>query len=246
MIRFQFRCPPPSQTPRSGAVILDLHDVKASVGGSLEKRPAADLHSSSPPLASPASDFPRKNAPLTAECRRLVIATSLLGQEMANIVLSLGSLSEDEDTAYPIPCDTTSSSSVSTSSAHFFPLQILINRSAPPTRPSSSSSVVGTITVTIDSPSAHVDLPKSLLEGLQLWADDVSQLAEQTFSTIAWDIETKGESRFTSLMRSLFFAKSRCYGGKNGENGIGGTHPKARVETVLSIALSEGMATRWG
>lgn len=97
--------------------------------------------------------------------------------------------------------------------------------------------------MTIDSPSAHVDLPKSLLEGLQLWAADVSQLAEQKFGTIVWDTDTRGESRFTSLMRSIFFAKSRRYGRNNDQGSVSGAHPKARMETVISSALSEGTET---
>lgn len=97
--------------------------------------------------------------------------------------------------------------------------------------------------MTINSPSAHVDLPKSLLEGLQLWAGDFSQLAEQTFGTIVWDKDTRGESRFTSLMRSIFFAKSRRYERSNDQGGVSGAHPKARTETVISSALSEGMGT---
>jgi autophagy-related protein 2 len=237
MIRFQCRCPPPPlQTPRSGAVILDLHDVNVSIKATSDKTPAVDVRSPTPSLASHAHNLSPQDAPFIAECRRLVIATSLPGQEIANIVLSLGSLCSEDFT----PCDTTTSSSTS---ARLLPLRVTINRSASPTRSPSSTPLVGVISVTIDSPSAHVDLPKTLLEGLQLWAADVSQLAEQTFGTIVWDTDTRGESRFTSLMRSIFFAKSRRYGRSNDQGGVSGAYPKARMETVISSALSEGMRT---
>jgi autophagy-related protein 2 len=99
--------------------------------------------------------------------------------------------------------------------------------------------------VAIDSPSAHGDLPKSQLEGLQLWADEVSQLdalpfVERGYGGVTRDKDT---SRFTSLIRSLFFAKSN--GRSNDESGVDSTYLQARIETLINISLSEGLDMRW-
>jgi autophagy-related protein 2 len=243
MIRLQIRCPPPAeQAPRSGAIILDLHDLNISNGTSSEKISAAGM-------ISAVQKSPPQQPLFTAECERLVVATSLHGQEMASIVLSIGSLcSEDEFASDSDRCD--GSTSPASTSVHPLPLQIHVSRSASTTRSTSSkTSVLCTIAVTMDSPSAHADLPKPLLEGLQLWANDVSKfdvspLVGQTSSGVARDTNMKRDSRITSLVKSLFFAKFTHNGSGNYESSISGPHSKARIETVISITLSEGEAIR--
>lgn len=249
MIRFEFRCPPPpSQAPRSGAVIIDLHGMEMSSGGSAEARSEAKVHPTSPPSATPIHERPAQIILLTADCHRLVIATSLPGQEIARIILSLGSIcSEDEHTCDFFCSDfSTSPPLSSTSSTYLSALKMHLSRSTSPTSSFSKSSVLGTLAVVINSPSAHGDLPKHVAESLQLWADDVSQfdasrLVEQNSVGDTGDIDIKRESRFMSLIKGLFFTGSRRYGRSNAKGMARITYPEARIETVISLTLSKGL-----
>jgi autophagy-related protein 2 len=86
-------------------------------------------------------------------------------------------------------------------------------------------------------------MSKSLLDGLQLWADDVSQLMERTFGSICDTDTERAESRNPSLIGSRFFAKSRRYGSKSSEassTGFNEACAEAPSETVIKFAFSEG------
>jgi len=249
MIRLQVRCPPPpSRAPRSGAVILDLHGISLYNGARSEQKLAtrfANVASSSSPPASRAQDLSRSVALLTADYQRVVFATSLLEEDVASVILSFGSLSSlDETIPDSSRFGSSPSSPVSKSTATALPLRLLVSRTESTTKPSSSGlPASGTIVVTMDVPSVHADMSKSLLDGLQLWADDVSQLVDRTFGGTGDTDTEKAESRNPSLIGSRFFAKSRRYGSKSSEEssvGFSGPHADVPSETVIKIALSEG------
>lgn len=96
----------------------------------------------------------------------------------------------------------------------------------------------GTLVITADIPSVHVNLDKSLVDGLQYWVDDVSQLVERTFGDKAKDSASeRGISRNSSLLGSHFFAQSS--GGSEAEFS---PRPagEAASETVVKLSVSEG------
>lgn len=86
-------------------------------------------------------------------------------------------------------------------------------------------------------------MSKPLLDGLQLWADDVAQLVERTFGGAGGDTGTeKAESRNPSLIGSRFFAKPSRYGSKSSQSSTGssGAHTKTSSEIVIKVVVSEG------
>jgi autophagy-related protein 2 len=247
MIRLQVRCPPPpSRVPRSGAIILDMHGIRLSNETVLEAKPAIRfVDSPSSPPESHTQEFSDRDTLLTAQCQRLVIAGSLLDSEIASIVLSLGSLSSvDEAVPDSSRFGTGISSPVKMSTVDPLPLRIHVSQTKPASKPSLRLRTSNAVVVTIDLPSLHADLSKSLLDGVQLWADDVSQLMERTFGGVGEDADTeRAESRDPSLIGSRFFVKPRRHGSKSSDEGstsFNGAHVEAPKETVIKIALSEG------
>ena len=90
----------------------------------------------------------------------------------------------------------------------------------------------------MDIPSVYVNLSKPLLDGLQYWVDDVSQLAERALGEKSKDAGSEhGLSRNSSLLGSHYFAQSS--GGSEVE-----FSPKllgeGASETVVKLSVSEG------
>lgn len=96
----------------------------------------------------------------------------------------------------------------------------------------------GTLVITTDTPSVYVNLNKPLLDGLQYWVDDISQLMERTFGEKSKDCASeRGLSRNSSLLGSHYFAQSS--GGSESE-----FSPKPAgesvSETVVKLSVTEG------
>ena len=247
MIRFEVRCPPlPPRTPRSGAIILDLHGTRLSSGTQLERKPTTAFAGADSPSSphSPlfcAQESLRRHALLTAACQRLVIAVSPLGQRTANMVLSLGSLSSTEEVIQEVGSFGAIASPPVTLPDPPSSIRIFISQSES-TISSQRPTPSNTVAVTIDVPSVHADISKLLLDSLQLWADDVSQLVEHA---AAGDTDTeKAESRNPSLIGSRFFAKTRRHGSEESSSGFSGTRAEVGNETVIKIVLSEGLSVQ--
>lgn len=244
MIRLEVRCPPsPQHASRSGAAVLDLHGMKLFAGMQLERKPMTRFTNVDPPSSSPVFDTQEslgRHPLLAVECQRLVIAMSPLGQQRANIIMSLGLLSTAGEVIQDIGAVGASASA---------PVTLPVTSSSPPLRIRISRSELAnpnTIAVTIDISSVHADISKPLLDGLQLWADDITQLVERTLNAPTGDTDTeKAESRNPSLIGSRFFAKTRRYGSKSSEeSSVGGSvadRTEVGNEIVVKIGLSEGL-----
>jgi autophagy-related protein 2 len=198
------------------------------------------------PLSPPAScskEYSGCVTLLTAECQRAVIASSLVEEEIANAILSLGFLSsEDEAVLDSNRFGANNSSPGPKSNTAPLPLQIHVSRTEPAIK--YFSSRIPTTVVTLDIPSVHIEMSKPLFDGLQLWADDVSQLVERIFGGAGGDTDTeRAESRNPSLIGSRFFAKSRRYGSRSSQGsntGFNDAHAEAPSETVIKIVITEG------
>ena len=240
VIRVEVRCPQPPRFPdsRSGALILDLHNINLSPGGSSGdgstlKARFADLDAS-----GDISHLSSRRAPhnlFLLDIGRIVVAHSLADEGKAHLLVSLGPLS-------PVPI----SPGVATprfggrspppGDQGFSPPAISISVSK--TAPKSRQQKPGTLVVTTDIPSVYVNLDKPLLDGLQYWVDDVSQLAERIFGDKPkYPTSESGLSRNSSLLGSHYFAQSS--GGSEAE-----FSPKplgeGASETVLKLSVSEG------
>ncbi|KAF8212161.1 hypothetical protein K438DRAFT_1806068 [Mycena galopus ATCC 62051] len=220
MIRVQIRCPPPpGRLARSGALVVDIHDVEVSIGPTEKKN---TTRFASRDLVPPINTVEAETL-LSVGCRRIVVACSFVAENKATALLSIGSLasSNAEDAELPLllPRITLSKSTAS--------------------RQSSASTVV----LVVQIPSVCVHVSKPLLDGLQYLADDVAQLLERTFGSESGSDQEKADSQDSSLIGSRFFAKSRS--GSTTSSGLtagrntANTANTPKSETVVKVEITE-------
>jgi len=190
VIRLSLRCPPPPlSNERSGIIVIDIHDIKTTVGSTpTEHHARFATHDDLSTRHLGDSDQ------LKVHFRRAVLASSLVGANSATAFASIGSLMDNrEEDSYE--CD-----------KKLTPLRpcVLMQLNA------ASLKTIPVVALSINIPSIHVDLSKSHFDGLQYFADDVAQFLER-MSADTNDIgEPDNDSRETNLIGSLFFAKSRA------------------------------------
>ncbi|RPD66149.1 hypothetical protein L227DRAFT_488798, partial [Lentinus tigrinus ALCF2SS1-6] len=219
-LRVEIRTPPPvNRSPRAGAVVLDIHDLRLTPGASPEQEAtptarfgtAEELYGAEAPNQRQTG---HDHVILGAAWRRIVVAYSIVGEAKAR-----------------------------KSSSQSLRPQLIIRKT-----PTSPDSHVTSTTVSIDLPSVHVELSKPLLDGLQLWADDLTQLAESAFAESAGsDSGTqKAGSGDSSLIGSRYFARASTVGsstesgGPSLANTIRGRQ-ETRSETAVKIAVTEAV-----
>ncbi|OBZ75363.1 Autophagy-related protein 2 [Grifola frondosa] len=241
ILRVEIRTPsPPSCSHRSGAVVLDIHGLGFNGDPYVtESYPQTRMKTSA-----------GQNTLLSADWRRVVLAYALVGESKASAVLSLGSLSVDDGTRGTMEGVPISPATPPTprQSGPLAKPHVMLTRSDL-SKPSPTSSSVQTLVISLDIPSIHVQFSKPLLDGLQLWADDLAQLLEAVFSDSATsDGDTeKACSRDASIIGSRYFAKMKAMGSRGSETESGKTSinsgPTAannsRSETVVKVTLSE-------
>jgi len=150
----------------------------------------------------------------SAQCGRILISHSLIGQSLATGLLSLGPLNSRDEVGLLIDHPTP------------LPPQISVIRSH-----ASSGSITA---LNIEVPSVHVVVSKESLDGLQYLIDDASQCLEKFSQRTSKTGTTKNDS--TSLIGSRFFSKSR---GSSGSASAISTFDDSK-ETVLKVVVSEG------
>jgi len=241
VIRVEVRCPQPPRFPdsRSGALVLDLHNVHLSPCGLSGDRSTLRARFADLDTSGDASHFSSRHAPrnlLLFDIGRIVVAHSLASEGKAYLLVSLSPLSHVPispgivtarfgRTSPTLGDQGFSSSAVSISVSKTTPI-------------SPRQQKPGTPVVTIDVQSVYVNLSNPLLDGLQYWVDDVSQLAERMFGDKPRDSTLeRGLSRNSSILGSHFFAQSS--GGSEAE-----FSPKlaggGASEMVVKLLVSEG------
>jgi len=215
VVRLSVRCPPPPHLdPRSGILVVDVHDISLHLG----TKPNANKHSLrflerntwQPDISDEAVLF-------RLEFCRAILASAAGGETVASAFASIGSLVEEDSSSSP-----TSRTS---------PLKPRMCIMRPP--PGNSSSTPA-LAISVDIPAVHVDIQKSGVDELQYWADDIGQLLERLVD--ANDKGKIGDSRDTSLIGSRFFVRSR--GGSGFESGMMGS-ANDNAESVLKLSITE-------
>ncbi|KAI0336552.1 hypothetical protein GY45DRAFT_1291461 [Cubamyces sp. BRFM 1775] len=241
-VRVEVRVPPPAlRSPRSGAVIIDLHDLLLSPGQapprggvpSARFGTADDLYG--PDSARPLNQ--EDSILLGATWKRIVVAHSLVGQSKARAILSLGPLTIQDGNSFGVGTPPTGD----LPSPGLSP-QLIVRRT--PAAPSPHVSV-NTTTVSLDIPSVHVELTKPLLDGLQLWADDLTQCMDAAFSERPpsdTDTERAG-SADSSMIGSRYFARTSTMSSApdSGVTSLAATIKarETRSETAVKVTLTE-------
>lgn len=230
MIRLQVSCPPPpGASPRSGAIIVDLHDVQ--LGDGAPRKKLAARFASDPVAPANAVDG---SALATIQLGRLLVASSPVGERLATAILSLGPLGSAADFADDVPGHAEFGPAMSQSS----PLnpRITVTQSKSRTHHADPfASAANVLALTIDIPSIHADVSKKMADALQYWADDVAQLLERTFGPGSDSDTERADSRDASLIGSRYFAKS-----SSGSGSAVSTSHQRSGETVVKVAITEG------
>jgi autophagy-related protein 2 len=210
-LRFELRVPPPRNIPRSGALIVDIHNIELRNGLKQANQRPHFTESSLKALSTPADCQPI----FSVECERILVAHSLVGQALATTLVALGPLGSVDDAEsidQPAPLR-----------PRFSVIQ-----------PHPASGVITALNVEL--PSAHVVVSKELLDGLQYFIDDVSQLFERFSQLTAKVASETAESGDTSLIGSRFFSKSRS----NSGSALMSSTSTNNSENVVKVSISEG------
>lgn len=200
LIRLQVRCPLPTGiSPRSGSLILDLHDIRVANG--LSRKPPSTRFADATSLATDGDVL------AALKIGRIVISSSTMTIGKAAALLSIGPLTSSDDHEE--------------ASISLLPYAVV-----------TKSSRTSTLALTISIPSVCVNMSKPALDGLQYWADDVTQLLEGAFGTAP----SGGDSDKSSIIGSRFFTQSRS--GSGSETTTRASKPK-QSETAVKITISE-------
>ncbi|PCH37996.1 hypothetical protein WOLCODRAFT_87760 [Wolfiporia cocos MD-104 SS10] len=213
MIRVQVRTlSPKPHAQRSGALVLDVHDLRLSPGEqNSDEQSTARFADVDGLYASRSSSLPitaahGSNTVLALTCGRVVVAYAPVSEGRACALVSLGPLATDSRRDGVQFGAGTSPNDRQVRDALARP-HVQLMRTLPPA--SADAPAVTKTSITVDIPSLHAELSKTTLDGLQLWADDVTQLLENAFGDSSlWDLDTEApESRNPSLIGSRYFAK---------------------------------------
>ncbi|KAI0721077.1 hypothetical protein C8T65DRAFT_601842 [Cerioporus squamosus] len=246
-LRVEIRTPPPpNRSPRAGAVVFDIHELRLTPGATPEQEvtptarfgTAEELYGTDASSQRPAG---QDHVILGAAWKRIVVAYSIVGESKARSILSIGPLSHRESDLSPH--FGVGTSPVRESSSPSLRPQLIIRKT-----PAAPDSQVSSTTVSIDIPSVHVELSKPLLDGLQLWADDLTQLAEFAFAEPAGSNAgtQRARSGDSSLIGSRYFARASTVGsgtesgGPSLANTIRGRQ-ETRSETAVKVAVTEAV-----
>lgn len=223
--------------PRSGAVVLDIQNLHLS-NGSVPDATQQDLRFADtdgyPELTRKDSEAP---VMATAQWQRLIFAYTPPGESRAVSLLSLG------PRLIP-PVQGLNSYSGSPLKVQVDDVQLspepLVTVSQSLAKPSSNLLESTTLVLTVDIPSIFVKLSKIEVDGLQLWADDISRITESVFAS---QPNSANNSRDPSLIGSRFFAKTRRSDGSTADSMSTVTAQRTRSskEIVIKATVGEGM-----
>ncbi|KAI0054145.1 hypothetical protein FA95DRAFT_1585813 [Auriscalpium vulgare] len=234
LIRAQIRCPsPPKLSPRSGALVLDVHGVVLSTYSS-----AHSLRQTRFAEAEERDSEAIGDRLLTAEWQRLVVACSMAGSPTATALLSVGAPSIVDVAQSPVGNRPFLKSHMDVRHA----ARIVLSRNKSLARRGDHTGESMPLIVTADIPSVHANLSKPVLDGLQLWADDVTQFFER-LATASQDLGSDTDSRDPSLIGSRFFVKTKR-GSQDAESGTSSSLREGppKGEVIIKATISQVFA----
>lgn len=211
---------------------MDLHDVQVS------NKP---LDPESPTIRFGDGDESRnpriKNLPgqlLSGQIRGIVLSYAHVGNSKAHAFISLGSLPR-ADAIHPGSASLLLSEQTSDS----LPIRFQLTQLAPSKSTVSTSPHRQRTSIIINVPLINVVLEKPVFDGLQIWADSVTQAV----TAVTEETETEvAQSRNPSLIGSRFFARSRRVGSRGSDESSFGTTATTPIqsETAVKVIIAEG------
>lgn len=221
-----------SRRHRSGALVLDIHDLRFSNKHQQDSVRQGLRFVDVGPSLEPSRVNTGNEVPVlaTAEWRRLVLAYAAAGESKATIILSIGSLPSG-DVRMGSPGRATASEATPVP-------RVILSQSS--SRHSADLVESTTLVATVDIPSVFVKVSKLEVDGLQLWADDISRITEAAFTSRP---TSASSSRDPSLIGSRFFAKSRGSSSSTSDSmsTLGAQRTSTTKQAVIKATVDEGM-----
>lgn len=220
MIRLQIQCPhPPECLPRSGALLLDCHEIRITAGSMPPARRPGTRFAVADPSETTAlpKDFDETSL-MEADFKRLLVACSPISSQRATSILSFGPL-------HPGGQDTGDVRQIGTSEI-LSSLQphLSITKLTPHSKERSSVTALS-----FNIPFVQIDVVKHVLDGLQFWADDISQLIERTFNSDGDNGQSKNLGPLSTRTRITNAPIRSSSGGRN--------------EIVVKVVISDGISS---
>jgi autophagy-related protein 2 len=239
MLRAQVRCPPPpDKSTRSGAMIIDFHGLEMTMGSPRPVQPrhahfASDVHDDTHVAGQQSNEDDYDPDELVViRLSRILVSQSIVAQRKATGVLSFDAVLPDvTGENEPVPSVGFGDRAVVRR------MRIAIRH---PTTTMTRQPMKKTA-ITVQLPSISAVLSKPLIDGLQFFADDSSQLAARLLGTVGPRVTQSSDGRDPSLIGSRFFAR---YGSRSASISFTDTSPNAgdsKSETVVKLDIAQGM-----
>lgn len=231
-LRAEVRCRSPSLQPsRSGGIILDLHDVQVSNRPLDQEPPTIRFGDVGESMNSRVKNLPGQL--FSGQIRGIVLSYAPVGDSKAHAFISLGSLPRTDDAHRG-----SASLLLSEQARDSLPIRFQLTQVAPSKFAVSSSTHRTSIIINV--PLVNVVLEKPVFDGLQIWADSVTQAV----TTATEETETEiAQSRNPSLIGSRFFAKARRIGSRGSDESNFSTiapSPK-QSEMAVKVTIAEAL-----
>lgn len=239
MIRVEVRCLPSGRSPRSGCLVIDLHDLLIS-NAVAPPRPPLRFFEGMQTSPYHVTDRASQIGICNIQLQEILAAYATVGETRAQTFFVLGGMGRhatDEQQSTLLAPER---------SLVQLPIRFALGRTTiskhSPRSPSSRLSL------TADIPLVNIILGKRTLDGLQYWADDVTQFIECSLS-YADDATETLPSQNANLIGSRFFAKkSRNLASQSSEDSeIDFSVQQSRTnagEVAVKINVTEGNAYR--
>ncbi|KAI6036274.1 hypothetical protein BKA83DRAFT_4160612 [Pisolithus microcarpus] len=196
MIRVEVRCiPPPGRPPRSGCLLIDIHDILV-YNNPVSSKPSIRFSESLQSLPRPAS-------------QEILMAYAPVDDTRARTLVILGYMPENGADAH------TSTLLATEGTLDVLPVHLLLARTS--ISSCEDATLSSRLSLTVNVPLIDMILEKEIFDGLQYWVDDVTQLFDRRMSG-SDNTKENIPSQNPSLVGSRFFSESRHGGSRSSED----------------------------
>lgn len=234
VIRVEVRCtPPPGRLPRSGSLLVNIHDFLASNNPAPKKSPLR-FSEGLRTAPQPAIDHPSRVEMCAVQLLGIIVAYAPATEIQAQTLCVLGCMPDTTGDAHASALFVTEPSGP-------LPIRLALGKTNLPISRGCTPST--RFSLTVDIPLINLVIEKSIFDGLQYWTDDIAQLFERCMSC-ADNVTEALPSRNPSLIGSRFFMKPGNSGSRSSEDST--FEPPAHKpqvasgETVVKINVTEG------
>lgn len=233
MIRMEVRCiPPPGRPPRSGCLLIDIHDILV-YNNPVSSKPSIRFSESVQSLPRPAVNYGRQNRICSVQAQEILMAYAPVDDTRARTVVLLGYMPENAADA------NTSTLLATEGTLDVLPVHLLLARTNVSTCEDGTFS--SRLSLTVNVPLINMMLEKEIFDGLQCWVDDVTQLFDRCVSG-SDNAKENIPSQNPSLVGSRFFSKSRRGSSRSSEDDSPSDIPRTDGgDVVVGVNVTEAL-----